>query len=607
MNKNHLKLSSYHEKNKNISLSQTNRYIDKKGLYHLKNNLLEKNTNNYNSIPFSQSYRILNYIEKFNNKKTDENKKKKLSKKFKRKYRDNPFKSIPLNLKKSLLNNNYENKSILNDYKNISLIKRFESSSKSKNDIKLSEMNIQFYEIQKWWKNMFLIIKIQKYLRGFLFRKKFIKKLQYDFLIINLLVKIDLIYKKLWLKKVYYKLKYYSKFNRFLCLLKKIGDKTIIKSSLKKWNNNIILSKKLFQNIIFIELIRKIAKLINKQDFIFQLINIFKTIYEMNNLHTISKSGTVFTITNAKDNINSSNLSIQYISEKNYNSQNSNYEQDKSLVSCNFSISNIFFDNINNYNTETYNSNNLSLTPNTINSFKLTERVTLNNKSFKNDLPENTNSYKEILVNYFKLWYNNINIDQNRKQKIQSIIKSVTIQKYFENYKINKSKKEFKEIIFKLKKKILKEKLNKYFEIWIQVSNKNKRIYNKLISKFKKKKIKKIIIQPRIIKNNHNNLNKELKNNYLLFKKELLFNVLMKWKIKNNYHKTLLSLYKKSIIKSLIKLKINTLNNNFYLKNNSIIIKNRINYLNRLFDVYKISNKRLFFKKWFNYINPLKK
>ena len=608
MNKNHLKLSSYHEKNKNISLSQTNRYIDKKGLYHLKNNLLEKNTNNNISIPFSQSYRILNYIEKCNNKKTDENKKKKLSKKIKRKYRDNPFKSIPLNLKKSLLNNNYENKSILNDYKNISLIKRFESSSKSKNDIKLSEMNIQFYEIQKWWKNMFLIIKIQKYLRGFLFRKKFIEKLQYDFLIINLLVKIDLIYKKLWLKKVYYKLKYYSKFNRFLCLLKKIGDKTIIKSSLKKWNNNIILSKKLFQNIIFIELIRKIAKLINKQDFIFQLINIFKTIYEMNNLftQTISKSGTVFTITNAKDNINSSNLSIQYISEKNYNSQNSNYDQDKSLVSCNFSISNIFFDNINNY-TETYNSNNLSLTPNTINSFKLTERVTLNNKSFKNDLPENTNSYKEILVNYFKLWYNNINIDQNRKQKIQSIIKSVTIQKYFENYKINKSKKEFKEIIFKLKKKILKEKLNKYFEIWIQVSNKNKRIYNKLISKFKKKKIKKIIIQPRIIKNNHNNLNKELKNNYLLFKKELLFNVLMKWKIKNNYHKTLLSLYKKSIIKSLIKLKINTLNNNFYLKNNSIIIKNRINYLNRLFDVYKISNKRLFFKKWFNYINPLKK
>lgn len=103
MNKNHLKLSSYHEKNKNISLSQTNRYIDKKGLYHLKNNLLEKNTNNNNSIPFSQSYRILNYIEKFNNKKTDENKKKKLSKKFKRKYRDNPFKSIPLNLKKKFI------------------------------------------------------------------------------------------------------------------------------------------------------------------------------------------------------------------------------------------------------------------------------------------------------------------------------------------------------------------------------------------------------------------------------------------------------------------------------------------------------------------------
>ena len=58
-----MKLASYIEKHKNITLSGTKRFSDKSGEYYLKNVLLKKNTNN-KIIPLTQSQMVLNYFDK---------------------------------------------------------------------------------------------------------------------------------------------------------------------------------------------------------------------------------------------------------------------------------------------------------------------------------------------------------------------------------------------------------------------------------------------------------------------------------------------------------------------------------------------------------------
>ena len=58
-----MKLATYIEKHKNITLSGTKRFSDKSGEYYLKNVLLKKNTNN-KIIPLTQSQMVLNYFDK---------------------------------------------------------------------------------------------------------------------------------------------------------------------------------------------------------------------------------------------------------------------------------------------------------------------------------------------------------------------------------------------------------------------------------------------------------------------------------------------------------------------------------------------------------------
>ena len=461
---------------------------------------------------------------------------------------------------------------------------------------------------------MFYIIKIQKYFRGFLLRKYFIKKLENDYLLINMLVALDLLYKKLWLRKIFKKIHNYMKWIKIFKLIQKKYHNNL-RNYLEKWKNNIKNQKnqknenKLHQNSTkpkeesinsnfsknknLNKYIKIWAGIIKKKNIIFQLINTFNYINDINNLSikTISKGGTVYTIEKPKDIINTSNFSFpNSYSQKEL--KKLNYELDKSQLSADFSVSNISFDN-----------NNISLTPNNMTPFKYSERMTIQNNSYKNITPKKLNN-KEIIENYFKLWFDvNKKVDK-RKENLKLIFKSLKIQKYFNKWKlfVQQYKRELKEILSKTKENKNRKKLNKYFEIWNQLTNKNKRIYNRLIFTHKKTKSKKIIIKPHII-NKKRNKSQNNKDN-LKFIDDLLKNAFLKWKNKNKSEKMILNSYKKSIIKTLIQVKINrdkSNNLNLHAINTNLNNEKKISkIISGLLNLYKISKKRIFLKKWLN-------
>ena len=565
---------------------------------------------------------VLNYFEKCN--KVNPEKKKEFSKYYKTKLPENSLTPIPLNLKKNILKNNYENKAFSNAQKIAVFIRRFEYSSNlnSPNNNKgiTSDMMNKIILIQHWWKTIFYIIKIQKNIRGFLLRKKFIKKLENDYIFINLLINIDIVYKRLWFNRIFRKIKNYLKWLKLFKLIQNIKIKKL-QNCLSKWkgkeekyNKNkkqININNKNKENEL--EKISKYSinnklnryillwsQIIKKQALIYQLVNIFQCIRDLHNISikTISKDGTVFSIEKQRDSINISNFLFQ----NSPGIKRLNYEIDKSQLSADFSVSNISYDLNNN--------NNISFTPN-MTPFKNSEKITIQDSPYLKKINQNNS---EITDNYIKLWNNNNKNENKEKQNLQNDINKDKLQNYFNKWKlfIYKYKKELNIILSKIKENKRINKINKYFELWKQISNKNKKIYNRLTLSFKKIKNKKIIIQPHIINRKVNQINNGMNNN-LEIKNELLCNAFKKWKNKNNNQKLFLNLYKKSIIKTLIHVKINNKesNINYPLNNININDKTKFKNLSHIIYIYEILKKRLFFQIWLNYskilINTKKK
>ena len=528
----------------------------------------------------------------------------------------NEITTIPLNLKKSIFKANYEN--IIKPINNKN-IKNFEF--KKNNDLKIS-INIIFniIIIQHWWKKLFFIIKIQKNIRGYFMRKKCIQKLEKDYYFISLLVNITLLYKKIWSKRIFKTIIKKIERRKQLSHIIKIYNKKILKKNFKKWKHIINIIKN-NENKLY-EGIKMLIQIMKKKTLIFDLTNIFQYIYGINNtsIKTISKSGNVYSIYNPTENSNS-NLSIQYISEQK-GSQGLNYESDKSKISDCISSSNIssihsmnFMNNnsnilISNNNISNLISNNIlysnysiTQTQNTINSFKLSENNSIKNNNNYYITQKTENNIDEKNENYFKLLYDKININsinhQKKNNKFQNIY--TIIYQYFHNWKnLNYSNKdEFHEILKRMKNNKIKDKLNNCFILWKYNSNKNSTIYNQLLTTYKKTKTRKIVIHPQII--GRKNINNQIKKNNCVIKNELLSNALIKWNIKNKSHQTKLTIFKKSIIKSLIQLNNNNDKINYVKKKNNNLIKEKIiNCFYNILSLYKIKNAKLFLNKLFN-------
>ena len=556
---------------------------------------------------------MLNYNEKENNYNPIK------TQKSRNQLNENSITNLPLNLKKSIFKTNYENQiQIINN----SNIKNSEYKNQ-KYDLKISIDNIyNIIIIQRWWKKLFFIIKIQKNIRGYLMRKNCIQKLEKDYYVISLLVNIALIYKKIWLRRLFKIIIINIKRKKILYQIIKIYNKKIQKHNFQKWKHiiNIIKNNKK----ILYEGIKDLIQIMKKKTLIFDIINIFQYIYEKNNtsINNISKSGTVYSIYNPNE-ISNSNLSIQYISDQK-GSQVLNYESDNSKIndyissnnissihSMNFlnNNSNIYFTNnniSNNYISNNMLCNNYSVTQtqNTINSFKLSENNTIKNNNNYYITQKIDNNKDEINENYFKSLYDKININSinhNKNNQFQKI--STIIYKYFNNWKFlnHENKNEFHEIFKAVKNNKIKDKINNYFILWKYISNKNSTIYNQLLTKFKKTKTRKVVIHPHIIRRKNNNINNQIQQNNSIINNELLFNSLIKWNIKNKTHQTKFTLFKRSIIKSLIKLNNNNDKKNYVKNNKNNLIKEKIiNCFYNILNLYKKKNEKFFLNKMFN-------
>ena len=138
--------------------------------------------------------------------------------------------------------------------------------------------------IQEWWKTMYKIIKLQKNVRGFLFRKKLMNKLEHQEKLLQFITEFDNIHSyhlyrefmdKLKKKRDYEKAKLMEKcedFNDKLDNLEKLHNLKRFKDCFKKWKDD--TRKKRKQNL---------DKLVTK------LNNILKTRLNKNKLNTLRK------------------------------------------------------------------------------------------------------------------------------------------------------------------------------------------------------------------------------------------------------------------------------------------------------------------------------
>ena len=138
--------------------------------------------------------------------------------------------------------------------------------------------------IQEWWKTMYKIIKLQKNVRGFLFRKKLMNKLEHQEKLLQFITEFDNIHSyhlyrefmdKLKKKRDYEKAKLMEKcedFNDKLDNLEKLHNLKRFKDCFKKWKDD--TKKKRKQNL---------DKLVTK------LNNILKTRLNKNKLNTLRK------------------------------------------------------------------------------------------------------------------------------------------------------------------------------------------------------------------------------------------------------------------------------------------------------------------------------
>ena len=261
MNKSQLKLASYIKAHNDVTLHGTKRFTDKSGEYYLKNVQLQNRRQDPNA-PIKKN--SLNNPQNLENCLNSGNigKIRRRASKIVTLLPENSLTPIP---KKDGINrlgmaNGYGKKELKNAERTAVFIRRMEYATSMKRQMEdgkdLKNQTKKIALIQEWWKTMFKIIKLQKNIKGFLFRKKLMSNLEHQEKLLQFITEFDNIHNyhlyrnfmdNLKKKRDYEKAKLMEKcedFNDKLDNLEKLHDMKNLKKYFDKWRNDAKNGKK---------------------------------------------------------------------------------------------------------------------------------------------------------------------------------------------------------------------------------------------------------------------------------------------------------------------------------------------------------------------------
>ena len=197
-----MRYNSFIQEHRDVTMSGTKRYEDKSGEYYLQNlDKYQKNSLNFNQRSITSlnlNSNNKNYIKYTN---TNYNSNKHIIKVKKKKLYNE---LIPIPIKhKNKLKNDFEKKNLYNAMGNAKYIRRYQYSNNIIQQYKENQKMEQIFFnkikfIQIWWKTIFQIIKLQKSIRGYLYRIKLIsildKSEKYIDKVLNLIKSIKKIF-----------------------------------------------------------------------------------------------------------------------------------------------------------------------------------------------------------------------------------------------------------------------------------------------------------------------------------------------------------------------------------------------------------------------------
>ena len=256
-----IRYNSFIKEHRDVTMSGTKRFEDKSGEYYLQNmNKFNKNNLNLNQKSVT-SLKLNNYN---NNDNINYNSNKHMIKVKRKKIHDELI-PIPTLKQKNKLKNDFEKKTLYNAMGNAKYLRRYQYSNNitqkqlriykenQKND-KIFNDKVKF--IQIWWKTIFQIIKIQKTIRGFLYRIKLISSLGQREEFIDKVIYLVKSVKRIFLYRLLNKLVIYKPGIRYYFLkwkesaLKKVILKKMVNISLiNKNKNNFYLTTRFNSNI----------------------------------------------------------------------------------------------------------------------------------------------------------------------------------------------------------------------------------------------------------------------------------------------------------------------------------------------------------------------
>ena len=505
-----MKYNSFVKEHRDITLSGTKRYEDKSGEYYLQNlDRYQKNNLNFTQ----KSITSLN----FKNINNDCNYNKHIIKVKKKRLCDELI-PIPIIKQNNKIKNEFEKKNINNAMDNAKYIRRFQYSNnisqrqilqykEMKKNEKIFFDKIKF--IQIWWKTIFQIIKIQKYLRGYLYRINLISILDQRELYIDNVLNLAKCFKKIFLYKYFNNLRIYKNYKKYYFnRWNEIVNKNIILKSLKNNYDSYKIFKE-FKNSGKIISINSYDKYNNKYEEIdFEsdfydnlnsknqknksLIEIYNnSIQNKKNRRKKNLSSSSFVLKPKKKNLNIgielSSSQIIRTKKKGYDFNQTNYNKKTKSKIKNKKI-NIFEHLKKTGNKKNDNSKNL------INNKNGNNSTTKQNLKERYQKEKSFNDLKSIKTNY-KRKYNNLNKKissfKNNKNSNNELTKSANINSFNRNTRIsvgiiNDNNKIKNELGFKTKiSKLTESNLNKNSS-----NNKNKKkikVYENKLNYYNKK------------------------------------------------------------------------------------------------------------------------
>ena len=535
-----MKYNSFIKKHRDVTMYGTKRYENKSGSYYLQN--LSKDHMNQKSITSlkinnkNHNYKNNNQIYFNSNKDIINEKKKKIPNELNR--------INTTDKQETKIKEEHEKENAFNTIGNTKFLRRYQYSNK------ITQKQIKHYKemrkkdkifldkikfIQIWWKTIFQVIKIQKYIRGYLYRIKLISSLEEKEGYIDKVLYITKAIKKIFLYRLYNKLviykpgkKYYFyKWNETTSKKLILNQIKRIYSSIKSEDNYIFTKRITADNKFYDENndigseneFYKVRKKNNREENISKsLIGIFADNIKIQKIKKRQKKfSSSYVLRSKKKKINievksSSSQTLKRI-KKNINDLSQSDYKTKSKAFTNNNII-IEYENVKKSDENKRNkSNNNQKKLNNINKFKTHNKNLLKERALKKKFSKDLKSIK---------YYNNNTIDSSKKNDTLNknnntyLIKSSN-KTLAKNLHINtKTKKDF----FKKNSKNIK-KVHNY-----SISNATVHSEN-LFNKSKNKKIK---IYENELTNYNKNINSEKKNIYgsqfLSIDKEQLENML---------------------------------------------------------------------------------